>query len=311
MSKKVLSLLGACVVVLGGLASQSQAAIINWNIDSANSYIRLNLPLNTSSSISGVNVNLRLRNADNGTWSDAGGRRSNFGGTVQTNYSEADNPVFNPVDLFQYMPGGHNMNSINFSSFRPNPAQFDPTATNGANPNGQYTGGSGAPASFAVRINANALIFVNATIGYLALRDLQYTAAGTLTLSGAGGNFTSSGGQFGLQGGKYDLDANDIGLGLGQLLPDEANGNLGGLLGSSSGLQNNTGGLTITNLGGLDRRLDQVINIPLQIDVGDGLSINGSIEGHMRAFATVPEPASVSMVALAFGALSFRRRHRR
>ncbi|MBX3422503.1 MAG: PEP-CTERM sorting domain-containing protein [Pirellulaceae bacterium] len=307
MMRKMLLMCSAAMLSL--MASRADAALVNWTVDSANSYIRINLPLNTASNVSGTTINVRLRNADNGTWSDAGGRMSRFGGTVATWYNEEGPPnVFGGPLSFAYASGLHSLTSINFGSFRPNPAAFDPTATNASNPGGQFTNTSGSPHSFALRININALVFVNATVGFIGLRDLNYNAGGVVAMSGSGGNYTGTGGQFGLSGGLYDIDAADIGLGLGQLLPDEAGGDVTGLFGNT--LFGNSGGLTITNLGGLNRRLDQVINIPLILDLGDGIAISGSLAGHMRAFATVPEPASLALVGLAGSCSLFRRRRR-
>lgn len=306
MRRKILMLCFA--LLLSGWASQSQAAIVNWNIDSANSFVRLNLPLNVNTTISGIGAQIRLRNENNATWSDAGGRRSNVQGTIATNY-------FDGSPTIQYLAGASSMQSINFGSFRPNPAQFSTSATNASSTGGTYTGTGGAPKSFYVRANANALGFVNVTAARLGIRDVQYDAGGApIALTGGGGNYTApSGGNFGLIGGLYDLDA-DVQGGLlsaiGQITADVAGGSLTSLLGGPVNAAN-TGALSITNLGGLNRRLDQVINIPLAFDLG-GFILNASIEGQIRAFATVPvpEPASLTLAGLAVTAVAFRRRRR-
>ena len=163
MMKRVLLLCSA--ILLGGWASQAQAAWVSWDIDSSASWVRLNLPPNTGTSLSGVSVTVRLRDAGNGTWSDAGGRRANLDGTLQTVLVGTGANVSNATLI--YKAGQHNAFAIESGSFRPNPAQFDPNATNGENPDGQFTGTGGAPAAFAVRVNAAALGgLLTLTMGY-------------------------------------------------------------------------------------------------------------------------------------------------
>lgn len=309
MKRKILMLCSA--LLLSGWASQAQAAIVNWNIDSANSYLRLNLPLNVTTSLSGTTVTVRLRNENNATWSDAGGRRSNVSGSIATNYYDGS-------PTLQYLAGASSINSVNFGSFRPNPAQFSTSATNASSPGGTYTGTGGVPHSFYVRANAAAQIIITIQItgARLGLRDLVYDAGGApIALTGGGGNYTAtSGGDFGIIGGLYDLDA-EVQTGLlasiGQITDDVAGGSLTSLFGGPVNAAN-TGSLSITNLGGLNRRLDQVVAIPFSFDLG-GFILNASIDGQIRAFATVPvpEPASLTLAGLAVTAVAFRRRRRR
>jgi len=56
------------------------------------------------------------------------------------------------------------------------------------------------------------------------------------------------------------------------------------------------------------------VNLPLSFDIGDGVFINGNVQGQIVAFATlVPEPSSVFMAGVAALGLCWagRRRFRR
>ncbi|MBX3422734.1 MAG: PEP-CTERM sorting domain-containing protein [Pirellulaceae bacterium] len=298
---------------------QADAALVNWTVDSANSYVRINLPLNSTVSISGTAVTIRLRNADNSAWSDAGGRMSRFSGTLATEYSE---DTFGPgsPNHIQYLDGSHALQSINFGSFRPDPDQFSPTATNASNPQGQYTDTGGSPHSFAIRFNLQSLLLVNLPPVYYGLRDIQYSAgSGLIALVGSGGNYTAgaNASTFGWSDGLVDIDAPNMGVLLGQLIPDSSGGSLASWF--STNLETNSGGLTITNLGGLSRQLDQNIDIPVYFaayDFGtsqtsDDWILAGRLQGRLRAFATVPEPTSGVLVGIAAASSLLRRRRKK
>ena len=128
-----------------------------------------------------------------------------------------------------------------------------------------------------------------------------------MALSGGSGSLSGSGSSFGVQDGKVDIDGISSSL-VGQPIPDTLGLDLGDLVGGT--LEANSGGTTLTVLGGLNRRLDQVINIPLVFDI-DGVILSGSITGHIPRLRVVPEPASMSLLGLAVSMTTFRRRRRR
>ncbi|MBX3422733.1 MAG: PEP-CTERM sorting domain-containing protein [Pirellulaceae bacterium] len=317
MKTKSKLLLIGWAMLLSLCVRQADAALVNWTVDSANSYVRINLPLNSTFTLSGTNLSVRLRNADNSAWSDAGGRMSRFSGTLATEYSE---DTFGPgsPNHIQYLDGSHALQSINFGSFRPDPDQFSPTATNASNPDGQYTATGGSPHSFALRVNWTSF-FPSGTIGFLGLRDVQYNASGGLvSLAGSGGNLTAgaNASTFSWSGGLADVDGFDLGPGLGQRNRDRVGGDMSILF--STNMETNGGGLTITNLGGLNRQLDQIIDIPVVFTfiggdtpvASDDSIVTGRLQGHLRAFATVPEPSSILLVGLASAANIMRWRRR-
>jgi hypothetical protein len=284
------------VFLVGLTTATAQSALVTWNIDSSQSFLRLTIP-DQDLVLGGQDLIIRLRDVgNNDAWTDAGGRASNIQGTLATNFSGSS---------ISYLSGQHSVTAIESGSFRPNPAAWNSGLVNGENPDGQYSNNSGAPAAFAARVYAGALGgFLNFDAAFLAIRDVSYALSGSSNLSSSGGlqvaddpsNFL-----LGIESSSIDIDGLDLGF-LGQPIPDIRDQSLGGLLGSSSA---NT--LEIENLGGLDRKLTQLIEISVEFDV-NGILVQGSASGQIVAFATIPEPSSASLLALATFVGMFRRR---
>jgi len=286
-----------CSLVIGlALISYSRdqvrAGTVTWTIDSAQSVVRLNLPDQTLS-VDGTSVLVQIRNSNNAAWSDAGGRASFVTGTLATNYSETASSA-----TLTYLQGSHNASAIQFGSFRPNPAAFNPSNTNADNPDGQFSNTSGAPAAFAAKIRGVAGGFLTLDLAFLAIRDVQYDFGGTALLSGSDGSFTGGQSQttLGLASGSASIDGLSAFL-VGQVIPDINNADISDLLGSA--LQTNSASLQIATVGS-QRRLTQQINTPLTFDV-DGTLVNGFINGQIVAFSAVPEPSSIALVVLSLG----------
>jgi hypothetical protein len=296
--------------------SQATADLVTWNIDSTQSFIRLNLQdasgtievdLGSPVGVRPIDVTYSVRDADSSSdWTDAGGRRSAVSGTIATNYDEVSGTL-------TYLSGFHDMIAEQSGTFRPNPASFS---------GGSYTNTSGAAAAFAGKLrgvgsgstgNPGLPINMDADLAFFALRNISYNSDGTLALAGGNGNFTGSGGTFGLQAGQADVD--NIGFSvqvvgflqptaIGPVAPDDLAAPLSGF----SAL--NSGGLSIVNLGGLDRRMTQLINTELQLSIG-GVTFNGTMEGQIVAFGqAVPEPTSAGLLAVALCMGTLRRRGR-
>jgi hypothetical protein len=281
------------MVLFSGVSTRVGASLITWNIDSTQSIVRLNLP-DQNITVDGITANVRLRNANNSNWSDDGGRASRVTGTLATNYSEGGSSA-----SLTFLQGLHNATAIEFGSFRPNPAAFDSSLVNASNPDGQFANTSGAPAAFAAKIRGNALLTFD--LAFLAIRSVEYDASGTATLNGGAGAYSGGASQtnLGVSAGFASIDGLNVGFPINsQLIPDINNQDLGSLLGGQ--LEVNAGTISIANLGGLDRRLTKLINIPLSFDV-DGIIVSGFINGQIVATATVPEPSSVSLLAIGLG----------
>ena len=283
-----MTLAKTCAVVLltAGLlaaAAPAWAAIVNWNVDSSQSFVRLNIP--DQSDPLGTNT-FRIRNNQNtSAWSDAGGRRAFLEGTITTQLNDGNSIGF--------LGGQSSLTALESGSFRPDPAAFDPDATDGDNPNGSYTNTDGAPAAFAARIRYNTISagpFVF-DLALIAFRDVVFDIdSGNLALDG-GGAFTG-GYQFGIASSLLDVDG--LSTAAGQLIPDILNAPQDNLVGISA-----LGG-TVTDLGGLDRMLTLNIQVPITLNLpGVPLPLLGSATGTIVAFATIPEPSSMLLAGSA------------
>lgn len=278
-------------------AAPASANIRVWDVDPAASYVRLTIP-DFSLDVPGLgNVPIRLRNFGNSSaWVDAGGRRARLDGTIKTNYQDGAQ--------IWYKGGEHNLFALEEHNARPNPAAFDPGATNDSNPDGQYTNTSTAMAAFASRVRTQVLFHLD--VAQIAIRDvlLEIASGGFIALDG-GGSHAGSMSDFGIDSAAIDADGLAI---LGQQpLPDILGLEIGGIV------SDNTGGANVTNMGGNLRRLTYTVNVPVSIPVDDQISINGSATGVIVAYTTIPEPSSIVMAA--FGALgvaysAYRRRRR-
>ncbi len=276
----------------------ARAALVSWDVDSSVSYMRLTLP-DQSIPVEGIgNVTIRLRDASSTSqWTDAGGRRAFLDGTISTNLNDGTSVQFNG--------GAHNLFALENANLRPNPAAFNPGATNGDNPDGTYTNTTTAPAAFGAKVRGTFLLSFDAA--FLAFRDAFFDiASGVVPLDG-GGAYAGSTTNVGIASALIDADGLSLPLGLGQPIPD--------ILGAAISLPNlvNTSGGVITNLGGNDRQLDMTITVPISIDV-EGILITGSATGVIRAYTTlIPEPSTIAMAGIAALGLCVagRRRFRR
>lgn len=270
------------VGVLTIAAMPTQAALVHWNVDPTQSFVRLNIP-DQEISIDGATVTLRIRNSQNtAAWSDAGGRRAFLDGTIATNLSEG-----NSISI---LGGQSSLMALESGSFRPNPAAFDPDATNTDNPDGQYMDTSGAPAAFAATARAATVILFPTTIDIakIAFRNVEFGIdSGILALDG-GGAF-AGGWSFGIDSSEFDADA--VTSIAGQPIPD--------VLGLPLGMTGvNSGGGAVTIFGGLNYQLTIDIDVPIQFEL-DGTPLNASLTGTIVAIAMIPEPSSALLAGFA------------
>jgi hypothetical protein len=294
--------LTASAVAMLACATGANAGVVFWDIDPAQSFVRLTVP-DTNVTISGIAATVRLRDPGSNTaWTDAGGRRVTLDGNIKTHYVEGSN-------YFDFRDGEHNIIGVPTVNLRPNPAAFNSTSTNSENPNGQYTNTSTAPAEFGARVRVTVFVIVNVDAGFLAIRDLELDITGApISMVGSGGSYVlpASTSDFGIDSSKIYFDGLTV-TGIGQPIPDVFAQTLGGFGGT------NISSSTITNLGGLNRRLDYNINVPVSLVI-EGITVSGTAAGKIVAFATVPEFSSMGLLAaggiLSTGAYFARRRRR-
>lgn len=285
-----------------GLAGSANAALVNWDIDSAASFVRLTIPDQTFN-FDGTNVTARLRNGNDAAWSDAGGRMARMDGSIATN--------FNPGSSIEFLSGQHSAVALEATNLRPNPASFDPNVTNGDNPDGTYTNNSTAPAAFGAKVRATAvlLIFpVTLDVGFLAFRDVNYDfSSGVVALDGSG-NYTGNQTDFGIA--STNLDVDGVSNVAGQIVPDILNQPLTDIGSVNSGGGNVT--YLFTDVNGDHYQLTYNINIAIAIDI-DGIIVGGTAAGQVVAYGVVvPEASSLAMLGIAtgIGGVVLRRRKR-
>lgn len=290
--------LTASAVATLACATAANAGVVYWDVDPAASWVRLTVP-DTALTLSGVAVTVRLRDAGSNTaWTDAGGRRVTLDGQVKTHYHEVG------AGYVDFRDGEHNIIGVPTVSLRPNPAAFNSTSTNAENPDGQYINTSTAPAEFGARVRVTAFVIVTVDAGFLAIRDLELDITGAPINSSS--SIPSGSTAFGIDSSKIYFDGLTV-TGIGQPIPDTHGAVLGGFGGT------NIAAGTITNEGGLLRKMTYNISIPVSLDI-EGIVVSGSAAGVIVAYATVPEFSSMGLLAagglLSTGAFLFRRRRR-
>ncbi len=269
----LISSLGLFLLIIALLAApNASATLLTWDVDPTNSYIRLTIPDQSMYVTNLGNVTVKIRDAgDNDHWTDAGGRRAAIGGKIVTDYMDGCSITF--------LGGTHNLYCLENTNLRPDPDEWDAVATN-------YTGTSTAPAALGGRGRATYVVIilpVTVDVAYLAFRnmrlDITNTTAGAIAINN--GTFTANTTCFGIASALVDVDGLDI-AGLGQPVPDIYHEQMGRIV------VTNAAGGTITNLGGLTRRLTYTVSMPnLSFDFGGSL-VTGSVTGSVVATTVLP-----------------------
>lgn len=284
MKLRALFAFGALLLTTG--IGQVQGAIVNWNIDSTQSWIRISIP-DQIINIGGGNtlpVAMRDQGANPGSavaasWTDAGKRLAEVTGTLSTNMTGTS---------ISFNSGAHAAPALASGQWRPDAASWNGSTFD-------TSLGATTPSVFAADLTVQGL----QRIAFLNFYNVNTDYSGTATgLSGWAG--TASGGALtagALAGTTLDLDAIF-------LIADGRS--VYGTLGGAANIGVNSS-LTIANLGGLDRELTFEYDVPFLVSV-NGLPVNVEFESRIVAYATIPEPASLSLVGLALSFVTLRRR---
>lgn len=269
--RSALCAVAPAVIVAVGLAATVRGAPMVWDIDPAASFIRLTIP-DQPVVVPGLGtVTVRLRDAGSTTqWTDAGGRRAFLDGQIATDYVN--------FASISFQGGASGIFALEQANLRPDPAQWN-TAT------AQYGGTGTAPAAFGARIRGTYTVVLPITFdaGFMALRQVWFDLSSGVIPLGPGGEFAGSQTQFGIAAALADVDGLELPLGLGQPIPDLLHEPV------PAGMNANTSGGIIENLGGPSRRLTLDVNVPILLEL-DAAVVTGSAAGKIVAYGTVPVP---------------------
>jgi enamine deaminase RidA (YjgF/YER057c/UK114 family) len=307
MIQKKFSRIATALVAVSAVAlltSAAQAQIgLTFTVDSTQSYITLNIP---NFSYSGNTINLTGQNRTNGApigtaWS-AGtttGNTAFVSGTIATTVGGSF--TGQTLTAIQFVAGANNLSAISSGNYRPNPAAYNAVTSVYAN-NGP---GAGDYASVAHVILGNAALISFDNVTYDVGTNSALPASGSV----GSGTFVTNDPLNPLNTGILNSTFSVQGLSLlfvGQLLPNDV-ASLGGLL-----TGNTTDGATYTYNGGdTNLNIKLPLSIPISIDVGGGVFINGTASGQIVANAPVPEPATIGLAGLGFVSLVTMVRRRR
>jgi PEP-CTERM motif len=277
-------------LAIGVAVSSARADMVIWDIDPAQSFVRLTIP-DQAITLNGTAATIRLRdNNSTSVWTDDGGRRAFVDGTLKTNYVDGSS--------IEFLSGMHNIFALEGANVRPDPAQFT-GPSDAANPDGTYVGTDAAAAAYGARVRASVSIFT-VDAGYLALRNVLYdVSSGVVPLGGGGTTISGNTSNFGISSARVDVDGLLISLISSQPIPDVFNASLPPVTGVE------TAAGSIADLGAGARRLTYNISVPINVEIS-GVVLTGTADGQIVAFATVPEPSTLVLAGFGLVALAGR-----
>jgi len=281
MNRKQMSccLLMAIAGVMAGQATLANQ--IDWTIDQTASKLTLAIP-DQVVNLNGTTLTLQLRNQSGTTATWNQGNTASLAGTIASEYKELSGGP-----SLQFLSGG-TAHGVDSGSYRPNPAAFSPTPSAG---NGTYANSSTAPGVFGARARQP---FGSDTLNlaYFSFHNVDLALAGTASLAGTNGNYTYAAAQASL--GLADTDLAIQGLNalvVGQLFPNT----ISSISATPTAL--NFGTATITNLGGLNRKMTIPVSVTNQFDLL-GNPVVFAFTGQIVAYAAVPEPSGVVLAGV-------------
>jgi len=293
--------LAVCGVAL--MTAKAKADALTFTLDSTQSYLTLNIP---NFSYSGNNINLTGQNRTNGApistaWSASTttGNTAFVSGTLATTVGGSF--TGKTLSAIQFISGANSLSAISSGNYRPNPAAYN-SVTSAMNNNGPSPGDYGATAH---------VILGNA--GLISFDNVQYDIGSNNLLPTSN---TVTTGTFALNNPSHVVSAGVLqsifsvqGLSIiiaGQVIPNDV-ASSGALL--STVTTSSPGTYTYTSSTNL--QIKWPISIPISIDVGGGIFINGTGSGQLIANAVVPEPSTIALAGLGMVSLVAMVRRRR
>ena len=287
------------VVAVALMSAKAQADALTFTVDSSQSYITLNIP---NFSYSGNTINLTGQNRTNGApISTAWSTNTNTGNTAFVSGTLATTVggsfTGKTLSAIQFVSGGSNLSALNAGNYRPNPAAYNALTSNYNN----NSGGPGQYGAVAHVILGNAALVSFDNVKY----DINSNNLPASNTVGAGTFVSNSGGiNAGLSQSTFSIQGLSLFL-VGQLLPNDSAA-LGSLLSTSS-----AAGATYNYTSSTNLQIKVPISIPISIDTGGGVFINGTASGQFVANAAVPEPSTIALAGLGMVSLVAMVRRRR
>lgn len=284
MSRWALSVVAVpCLLVLSPVAVR--ATFVQWDVDATQSKVTLAIPAQAVSFPNGdgtsTSINMQVRNQSGGnTWNQ--GNTAFFDGLLNSEYTEGAAHTIqflsNPIGQ---LPG------LNSGNYRPNPAAYNPAVTDAANPDGTFANTSTSAAVFAAKIQG--VIGVALDAGFFSFYNTSFNlTSNPLNVTGTtGGTFDGVGVSFGLAQSGFAIDGVTIPF-VGQKIPDTLT-SIDNIQGVSTAAT-----ASVTNLGGLNRRLNLTMTVPGAIDF-EGTTLTMTITTTIVATGVALFPGDVDM----------------
>jgi hypothetical protein len=158
---------------------------------------------------------------------------------------------------------------------------------------------------YAARVNASTVVIIPITlnVGYINFDNILYDAS-SAALSVVGTSFLANQVNVGILDARANFDGISTGI-AGQVVADAQ-----GQTGPISALNANAAAGSVVDLGGGNYRLTLPISAPVNVNLS-GVNLNATATGQIVAYAFIPEPGTIVLLATGVGGLLLHGRRRR